>query len=240
VAGSQGEAVDRVGAAGHLAGEVAAPVQDSVGGGGIDPARLVVGQVMGQVGAHHDQGFVAPPQGLQHLGHRAGAGAAHRQRDQPEFAQQGLQEGQLHLQGVFQGMGAVVDLDLRQAGHGGHGGLVQFDAAERGVEGGRVRQGQARQPHPVHRAEQHHPLDAAGEGGEQGVGAGGDRAGIDVAGMGHDDGLGRRTGRRPVASGIQHGGNLAPQGCGVARVEHARHCWRSDLVHGHLQSSLYT
>ena len=151
----------------------------------------IIGQVMGKVGADDDQGFRAAPQLFQHFRHFLWRGVAHRQRHQAEIVQHHLQEGQLYFQRMFPGVGREAFHHLRQAGGPRHGLLIQRNDAQRGFKTVYAGQRQPAHRHAVHRAEQHYALDLVAQRDQPGIGTGGDGAGIDVAGVGYNQGLGR-------------------------------------------------
>ncbi|MOA37420.1 hypothetical protein D3C78_1590100 [compost metagenome] len=128
-------------------------------------------------------------------------------------------------------MRRVADADLRQPGDGRHAGAVQRDLAQRGGEGLRRGQGQAADRHPVRRPQQHHPADAPGQRRQARIGLRGHRAGIGVAGVRHDQRLGRwrGAGRR---GGGQQGLDLAAQLLRGRRIEQAGDGGWADTVHG--------
>ena len=94
------------------------------------------------------------------------------------------------------GVGRAADADLRQRLRPAHRVLVQGDAAERRREGKGVGQSDPAHRHAVGRAEHHDAADRGVQRNEQGIGAGRDRPRVDVAGVGHDQGL--RSYRRRV------------------------------------------
>jgi hypothetical protein len=151
-----------------------------------------------EVGTDDDQRFRAAPQQVEHLGDGFRRGVADGQRDQREIVEHALQEGQMHFQRVFLGMHAVAEDDLRQVGdHGAMACAVEPDGAERCGEG-RPLSGSAM------------PLTATRWVGPSRmtrwmlscatvlvrIGRGGGRAGIDVAGVRHDQRFGLRLFRR--------------------------------------------
>ena len=150
-----------------------------------------IGQVVRQVGADDDQRLVAAPQALEHLRHLVGAGVADGQRHQREGGQRALQERQLHLERMLPRMGRGVDLHLAQPAQLRRRVRIELDAAERRVEGGGIAQGQAAHGDAMGGAEQHDAPDLAAPRRQQGIGLCRHRPRVHVAGVRHDEHLGR-------------------------------------------------
>ena len=118
-------------------------------------------------------------------------------------------------------MRSVARHHLRQIAQRGERRLVHWHLAERRHKSAVGRNGEAAHGDAVHRAEQHDAAHDAACGRELVVGARGDRAGIDVAGVRHDERLRESEPRRRLdaAEELVHFGDQAAR---VARVEHAR------------------
>ena len=145
---------------------------------------------MRQVGADHDQGFGAAPHLLDDLRDFRRRGVADGQRQQRERFEHRLQERKLHFERMLERVSGFAIAHLRQRADARRGLGVDRDRAER--RGKRLDSGQ-REPtdwHAVHGTEQDDAPDARAGIPEPGVGSGGDRPGIDIAGMGNDQRLG--------------------------------------------------
>ena len=129
------------------------------------------------------------------LGHVARARRGRHQRHQRERAQHRLQEGELDLQRVLALVGRRARVTC------GSASARAAPAASTGTRPSGVRKASASgraspaSGHVVGRAEEHHPLDPRPRGEEARVGAGGDRARVDVAGVGTTSALGRAAPR---------------------------------------------
>ena len=120
--------------------------------------------------------------------------------------------------GTFFGVGAVVHQHAGQLAGGEPGGAVDGHRAQRRDEGLGGGDGHPAHRDPVGRAEDQHPADHVAAQDELGIGAGGHRAGVDVARVGHDDGLGRVHDFGGHRAG-QVARNLGVKTVGVGRVE---------------------
>ena len=198
--------------------------------------RLVVGQIVAQVRTDEDQRFRPAPQNLQHLGHLFGGRMTDDHRHDVELAEEGLQEGQVHFEAVIVLVGGVEHLNERQVADLPDRIGVDGNFAERRRE--RVRFGQRYTVHgdPVARAHHHHAFDPVGPRDKAGIGAGGGKPRINVAGMGRDDGLGHRAVRLAVrlAAPGRFGKVVPDRGFqlpGVARIKHPGDGGRADRIH---------
>ncbi len=198
---------------------------DGGGGGGVDLAAGVVVQEVAQIRTDDDRGFRAAPQRVQGAGDGPGVGAPDGQRDQREVLQQGLKEGQMNFQAVLAGVGPVQHGYLRQSGQPlARPVPVDRDRAQWGAPGGGSGQGKSPERHAVGWPDQHDAAQAPARRFQQGVSACRQGAGIDMPGMGCDDGLGHRRGRRAgVSALLQQGSDVAVQGSCVPGIEHAGH-----------------
>ena len=192
-----------------------------------------VGQVVGEVGRDHHQGLWAAPEGRQHLGHVARRGSPHREGDQREGAERLLQEGELHLQRVLQGVGGGAPRHLGQAQGDPDRLLVDRHPAERGEEAPGLGERQADHRHVVGRPQQHHPLDPRARGAQLGVGDRRGRPGVDVAGVRDHQRLGapvdaQRGGREQPGQGGPQRGRLA----GVEGPGHRGRPYRRQMCAG--------
>ena len=188
--GGQQQAVDGRCATGLLTVEGGVELADLGDGGLVTTLGLTVRVVVGQVGADHDQRLGAAPQGFEQGGNQMGVHLTDRKRQDFEVVEGALKEGQLHFNAMFFGVGAVVH------DHPGHlprpqpGFPVYRHGPEGGDEGLGGGQGHAAHRYPMGRTEDQHPPDGLAALQEFGVGAGRHGPGIDVAGVGHDQGLG--------------------------------------------------
>jgi hypothetical protein len=230
------QAVDRQRAAGLLETGELFQGQDVIGRGMVDLLRFGIAVEMREVGADHDQGFRPAPEPGDDLGDFRGAGLAHRQRHQRELAEHGLQEGQLHFQRMFLGVGRVGGDDLRQVGQRIQRGAIERDAAQRCGEGLHHGHRQAAHGDSVAGAEQDHAADPSGQRREQGIGLAGRAAGIDVAGVRHDHRL-EPAGKSRRRRYGETGGKIVAQGIRLTGIEHAGDGRGADgggSAHGHL------
>ena len=109
-----------------------------------------------------------------------------------------LEKRHVHLQRVLALVGGVELAHHGQRAQPADRLGVERDGATRHGPGRGCIDGEAAERQVVRRSDQHHAADAATRRGEAGIGAGGDRAGIDVAGVRADDRLGQRRERRIV------------------------------------------
>jgi hypothetical protein len=183
---------DRTAPAGVVGAE-AGPVSafDRRGGVRVAPARRVAAEIVRQVGADDDEGLRPAPQPLQNERDLLRRGAAHQQRRQREPTEHRLQERQLHLQGMLGRVGSVVPPHEGEVGDRGEGGLVHRNRAQRRLERRRRWNRDARHPGVMRGPDQDNPRDRPEAPAQRGEGGGGDRPGIDIAGMGRDQRLGR-------------------------------------------------
>ena len=68
---------------------------------GVDPLRVLIRQVMGQVGADHDQRFGAAPHRVERFRHGLGSDIADDHRYYHELVKGDLKEGQFDFQRMF-------------------------------------------------------------------------------------------------------------------------------------------
>ena|GEM_PF-5352456 len=225
------QAVDRVGAACAVRHDRHGAFGDARDGGVVEAAGHGFGMVVRQVGADDDHRFGPVPQRADHVADFAGRRVAGVERDDRQIvAQHPLQEGDLHLDGVFPRMGRIVDDHGR---HGEHrlpfGGDVDGDDAERrgACGGGRARH--AAHGDAMRRPDDHRAADRAAPAFEQRVGERRGRPRIHVAGMRHDHRF-RRAVRQAARHAPQQTARLvqlpvdhAAQRIRVGRVERAGH-----------------
>lgn len=107
------QAVDGVTAA-RLAGVQRLQRFDGVGGLAVEPAGALVIQEVAKIGADDDKGAVVAGKDLQHFSHRSRRCLAYDQGDQLEIVERYLEEGQVHLQAMFGGVGLIEEDDLGQ------------------------------------------------------------------------------------------------------------------------------
>ena len=92
----------------------------------------------------------------------------------------------MDFEAVLLGVGGVEDLDLEQFQDPRRRLLVDRHIAQGRGEGVGARKRQSLNGDAVARAQKHHPLDDRRGGSEQGIGRGGDGAGIDISGVRRD------------------------------------------------------
>jgi hypothetical protein len=235
MAGGQQQTVERGGTAGLLGAQRRIEVQQRPNGERVGAARRILGQVVREIGTDHDQGLVAAPHALQDLGHRGAFGQAHEQGHEPEARQHRLQEGKLHLETVFAGVGEVRDPHRVELVEVTQRGLIHRHRAQRRQERFGARHREAPHRDPMRRPEQHHAADVCGPGREAGVGRRRRGARVNVARVGHEQRLGpcRQLARRDTqqiaqlhaqaqrlggVKGPGHGGGS--DGLGVGRCTH--------------------
>ena len=95
----------------------------------------------------------------------------------------------MNLQAMLHGVGLVHLVHKRECRDAGDGLAVQGHVPQRCRKRVHAGRGDAAERHPVGRAGHHHPGDGGARRGQPGVGAAGNGAGIDVPGMGGDNGL---------------------------------------------------
>jgi len=184
--------------------------------------------IMAKVGADHKAGFGSIPEEVNNPADLLHRGVPDGQRNQGEAVQDRLQEGQLHFQGMLPGMGLIPHPDPRQRLNLAKGSDIHRHRPEGRREGFGGGRSQAIQRNVMGWADQHHPLDQLPRRGQLRIGRRGDRAGVDVAGMGRDQGLGRRAdcGGRLDEEGADQLTKLA----GIGRIKPARHRGRTDAL----------
>ena len=187
-----------------------------------------VGVEVAQVGADDDERLGPAPVGVDHGGNLVGAGVADDDCQQRELAERSLEERDVDLEAVLEGVGGVVD---------GEVGPLEGDGAERRVEAVGVGNGDAPERHAVRRAQQDDARDLVPVAHAR-VGAGRHRPRVHVAGVGRDERLRRSLlaggGRgRGAGEGLVDGG---PQGVGTGRVEGAGNR-RGARAHGYSAKS---
>ena len=148
---------------------------------------------MAESGADNDQRLRPAPKRLEHFGNRFRRGISHHQRHQHEFIQQGLQKGQVHLEAVLERMRVVEDFDRGQV-QTGNRFLVQWHVTQRRSEHIGAAQSQSTDRHAMAGAQQDHPGDLVPVRPEPDVSRRGDRAGVDIAGVRHDQCFGPGSG----------------------------------------------
>ncbi len=231
LAGEGERAAQRIAPAGIVVGDpVDGQTANRLGRAVILRRGRAIGQVVGQIGGHHEDraGHV------ERIGHDLGDMVAvdmpHDHRHQsPARGQHALQERHLHLQAVFPSVRHIVHHDgagelLLQPGHFGR---IDGDLAQRGPPRRSAGRGHRAQRHEVRGPDQQHPRHRFRQ---QPVRRGRDRPGVDVACVGHDhpDQLGGLP-----RSGIgEQGVHLRAQDTGVGLVEHAGHRRWTDPISG--------
>ena len=164
---------------------------DGRGGRLVVRSRLIIGLVVRQIGADHEQGLGPAPEALERSGHRRGRRVADQERHEGEVAEHGLEERQLDLERVLGLVRHVGRRDLRQVADRSDRIVVDRDVAKRRAEGLGDRQGEAAERHDVRRPDHDDAAQPGGARAERAEGAAGHRPGVDVAGMGRDQRLGR-------------------------------------------------
>ena len=188
------QAPEREGAARPVGLDLAPPPgHDGGRGGGVEGVGGGVVVVVAEVGADDHERLGAAPQPVEQRGDRLGRRPGRRRRGRATSRSPSAtwRNGQVHLEAVLLGVGAVVDDDVGQRRRCvGSAAASSGTEPERGGEGVDVGQGHRPQRHPVVGPEQHDPLDLVAPGQDPGVGAGGDRPRVHVAGVGHDQRVG--------------------------------------------------
>ncbi len=202
------------------------------GGGGrlVVRSRLIIGLVVRQIGADHEQGLGPAPEAVERSGHRRGRRVADQERHEGEVAEHGLEERQLDLERVLGLVRHVGRRDLRQVADRSDRIVVDRDVAKRRAEGLGDRQGEAAERHDVRRPDHDDAAQPGGARAERAEGAAGHRPGVDVAGMGRDQRLGRTLAGRALGRGketLDHG----PQATRLCGIERACHRRRADAAH---------
>jgi hypothetical protein len=215
------KAVERRGAARLLVIQVGGEAGDARHGGAIDLACIGVGVIVRKVGGDDDQRLGPTPQALDDGRDLRHARAAHGEGRERELAELALQERQLHFQCVLLQMREVARDDLWHVAHTVERLAVDRHAAEgrgEGVVGGNR---QAAHRHAVHRSQHDDTAHDTARVAELLVGASGDRAGIDVAGVGHDQRLREVQARFGLLDAAQELVELRREGARVPGIEHA-------------------
>ena len=116
---------------------------DGVGGLQVKATGRFVVEVVAQIRADQDQGFVATPDEIEHLAHRLRLHRSNQEWSDREGGQHTLQKGQLHLDPVLKGVRLIEDLDLGKMGDGVEQRRVHRHCAQRGFEVVRRRGGKS-------------------------------------------------------------------------------------------------
>ena len=204
---------------------------DALHGGPVDAARFLVSVVMRHIGRDHHEGLAAAPQALDHLGDLCHIRRADGERHERELAENLLQEGQLHLERVLEGVRRVARDDLREPLHRPAGAAVDRHRAERRGEGVRARQREAAHRDAMHRTEHDDAPHDAARRGELVIGARGHRPRIDVAGVRHDKRLRKAQTRREVLYAAEQIVELGSERARIAGVEHPGYGGRAHASH---------
>ena len=159
LAGRQQQSIDRIGAAGLFGVDVGVELQDVPAGIAINLLRRAIGQEVREVRADHDQRFRAAPEKIEYRGDCVRSRLANRERDQRELLKDSLQEGQVHFQRVFKGVGVVAENDLRQLGNAGDGLRIEPNTAQRRGKGVDLGKRDAFNGDPMGRAKQNDAAD---------------------------------------------------------------------------------
>ena len=176
---------------------------------------------MRKVGGKDDQRLRPAPQPLDHLGDFFDARRAHGKWRDGEIAELLLQERQLHLERMFEGMRGVAHHDLRQGAHRVERLAIDGHHAKRRGERARGGKSEPAHRHTVHRPENNHTPHDAARGRELIVGARGHGAGIDIAGMRHDQRFRESEPRRRFACAGEEIIDLGGERPRLGRVKHA-------------------
>ncbi|MNP07845.1 hypothetical protein D3C76_998880 [compost metagenome] len=128
-------------------------------------------------------------------------------------------------------VGAIIDQHTGHLRQRGDGLDVHFHLAERRVEGLGGRQRHALEGHPVTGPEQHDTAHHLAQRRELRIAMRGDRPGIDVARMRHDQRLRRHT--RGSGSALQHLAQLRGELLGIGGIEESGDSGRADALHRH-------
>jgi len=143
-----------------------------------------------EVGTHDDQRLVATPQGLDDGRHVLGNRVSDREGYELEIFEQQLQEGQVHLEAVLEGVGLVHHLHLGEAKRFLARVPIDRHWAERRLERNGARRRETPKRHPMAGAEEHDPVDPIPDLAQVHVRGGSHGARVHVAGVGYDDRLG--------------------------------------------------
>ena len=226
------KAVERRGAAGFLVVQVGGESRDARHRGAVDLARSGVGVVMRKVGGNDDQRLGPAPEALQDRGHLRHARGADGERRERKFAELALQERQLYFQRMLLQMRDIARDDLRHAAHAVERLAVDRHGTERCGEGFVGRDGEAAHRHAMHRTEHDDTAHDAARIAELLVGASGDRAGIDVAGVRHDQRLRQAQTRLGLLDAAEKLVELGREGARVGGIEHAGDSGAANGSHG--------
>ena len=181
--------------------DVGAEIEDRLHRAAVDLPRRFVAAIVREIGADHEERLRSAPKPIDHLGDLFRARGADDQRQQLELAQHLLQERQLHLERVLARVRPREAHHLRQVGNRAHRLLVDRDAAERRLERRGPRQREAAHRDAVARPHQHDPLHDPGGRAQKRECVRRDLAGVDVAGVRHDQRL-RKPGRKGRIAGL--------------------------------------
>jgi hypothetical protein len=183
-------------------------------------ARLLVGMVVRHIRRDHDQRLRAAPKPLDHLGDLRHTGHADREWGEREAAQHFLQEGKLDFQRMLHRVRRVAHYDLRQVAHRIERFGIDAHRPEGRGEAADARHRKRPHRHPVRRPEENDALYGAASGHELIVSARRHAAGIDIAGVRHDEGLRVAEPRGRRAGAPEKLVHLGGERAWVARVEH--------------------
>jgi hypothetical protein len=198
-------------------------------------AGRLVRQEVREVRAHHDEGLVPAPHRLEDARHLRGARVAHDDRYEAEVAEDCLQERQVHLERVLQGVRAIALLHEGERQERRERLRVETDISEGRGECPCARHRGARHVHTMCRPGEDDAGDATAQGRQARVDRRGDRARIHVARVRGDDRLGRRGLGRARRGEISL--DLGLEVARFAGIEGARNRGRPDGIHVHLRGA---
>jgi hypothetical protein len=135
---------------------------DRTSGGGIHSSGRVVVEVVAEVGADYDQGFVTAPTRVQRLSDLLWGGLAHGDRQEGEAVQHLLKKGELNLEGVFPVVGFVQHMDVRQTKELLSRCRIDGNASKGRFESRVTRNSEPTERNVMARSKEHHPFDPVG------------------------------------------------------------------------------
>ncbi|MNM83910.1 hypothetical protein D3C81_959810 [compost metagenome] len=230
-AGAEQQRIDAGGATGLLVIEIGVQAQYVIGAIRVGQPGVAVIQIVRQVGTHHDQRLRPAPEDIQQPGNQRRLDHPEGQRDDAKILQHRLQERQLHLQRMLGAVGAIIDQHTGHLRQRGDGLDVHFHLAERRVEGLGGRQRHALEGHAMTGPEQHDTAHHLAQRRELRVAMRGDRPGIDIARMGHDQRLRRHA--RGNGGALQHLVQLRGELLGIGGIEKSGDSGRADALYRH-------
>src|SRR3981189_1409276 len=186
---------------------------------------------MRHIGRDYDEGRAAAPQALDYLGDLFHVRHADGERHERKLAENLLQERQLHLERMLEGVRRVAAYNLRQRRDFLDSFLIDGNPPKRRLENLRTRQREAAHRDAMHRAEHDDPPHDAARRGYFVISARGDRPGIDVTGVRHDKRLRKAQARREVLYAAEKIVELGDESARISRIERAGYGGGTDGSH---------